>query len=306
MKVKLSPYLFSPLSLFFLLLIACQPNTKNSASAVADLEVQAGSSEQEQPITTFQQWLADPQPLVSAHRGGAYPGYPENAIATFQHIIDHTSAVIECDVSITKDGELILMHDKTLDRTTTGSGKVTEMTFAEIKDLYLTDDDGKTTSYRIPTLDEALAWGKEKALFTLDVKQGVPFEKVIATIEEFDAEAYAAVITYRIQDAKKVHTLNKNLMISVSAMDKDAIEQLAKSGIPLEKVLGFVGTKIPSKSHYEKLHNLGIKTILGTLGNLDNKAVAKGNDLVYRQYLADGADIIATDRPLEVAKVIRE
>ncbi|MEL7148815.1 MAG: glycerophosphodiester phosphodiesterase, partial [Bacteroidota bacterium] len=71
-----------------------------------------------------------------------------------------------------------------------------------------------------------------------------------------------------------------------------------------KNLLGFVGTREPSKAHYAKLKALGIKTILGTLGNLDRSAMAKGNDDVYFGYFKNGADIIATDRPLEVAKVI--
>ena len=68
--------------------------------------------------------------------------------------------------------------------------------------------------------------------------------------------------------------------------------------------MGFVGTSEPKLSHYEKLKKLGVKTILGTLGNLDKSAVSKGDDNIYLNYIKNGANIIATDRPLEVASVI--
>lgn len=255
-------------------------------------------------ITSFEQWNKNLKPLVSAHRGGPYLGFPENAIETFQNIVNKTSTVIECDVSMTKDSVLVLMHDRNLNRTTTGEGPIKEATFAELQQLTLIDNEGKKTEYKIPTLDEVLLWGKGKVLFTLDVKRGIPYSKVIEVIEKHNAFSYAAVITYRIQDAVEVHQLNKNVIISVSAASDGALEQIQKAGLPSEKLLGFVGTRQPEKSHYEKLKKFGIRTILGTLGNLDKSAVAKGNDNVYLTYVENGANIIATDRPLEVAKVL--
>jgi glycerophosphoryl diester phosphodiesterase len=255
-------------------------------------------------VTSFDQWFENPRPIVSAHRGGPYPGFPENAIETFRNIAEQTPTIIECDILMTRDSVLILMHDNTLDRTTTGSGKVIDMSYDEIRELYLVDNQGDTTDFKIPTLDEALAWGKGKVLFTLDVKRGVPFDRVVNAIEQFEASSYAAIITSRIQDAKLVHSLNPEIIISVSAGSDGALDQIRTSGIPVENLLGFVGTREPTKSHYSKVRDLGIKTILGTLGNLDQSALAKADDGIYLDYVENGADIIATDRPLEVAKVL--
>lgn len=63
-------------------------------------------------------------PLVSAHRGGAVPGYPENCIATFEHTLESAYSMLEIDLRYTKDGHLVLHHDPTLNRTTTGTGPV--------------------------------------------------------------------------------------------------------------------------------------------------------------------------------------
>ncbi|MEL7148717.1 MAG: glycerophosphodiester phosphodiesterase family protein, partial [Bacteroidota bacterium] len=221
----------SILALSVLLLWNCQPSSKAPAES-DEATIQQAQSEKTKQIATFQYWLENPVPLVSAHRGGPYPGYPENAIETFENIVNQTPAVIECDVSITKDGVLILMHDKTLVRTTDGSGDVTDQLYRDIESLKLVDNDGNPTDYKIPTLDRVLEWGNGKALFTLDVKRGVPFEKVIEAIEQYDAESYAAIITYRIQDAILVHSLNPNIMISVSARDDGALDQIIKSEIP--------------------------------------------------------------------------
>ena len=280
--------------------------TKNNTSGQQQAKEKQISANEKKFITSFEQWNQKFEPLVSAHRGGPYAGFPENAIETFQNIVNQTPTVIECDVSMTKDSVLVLMHDRNLDRTTTGEGAIKEATFTELQQLTLVDNDGNKTNFKIPTLDEVLAWGKGKVLFTLDVKRGVPYDKVIEAVEKHNAVSYAAVITYKIQDAVEVHKLNKNVIISVSAGSDGALEQIEKAELPVDKLLGFVGTRQPEKSHYEKLKKFGIRTILGTLGNLDKSAVAKGDDNVYLTYIENGANIIATDRPLEVAKVLAE
>ena len=66
----------------------------------------------------------DPMPIVSAHRGGAVPGFPENCIATFENTIRHTYSIMEIDLRYSKDGEIVLHHDPLLERTATGQGPV--------------------------------------------------------------------------------------------------------------------------------------------------------------------------------------
>lgn len=78
-------------------------------------------------------------PFVSAHRGGPAKGFPENCIPTFGHTLQHTFAMLEIDPRRTKDGAIVLLHDATLERTTTGVGRVTDFTLAELKKLHLKD-----------------------------------------------------------------------------------------------------------------------------------------------------------------------
>src|SRR5690554_568523 len=74
-------------------------------------------------------------PLISAHRGGPEAGYPENAIETFEMSAKRQPLIIECDVAITKDSVLVLMHDDKIDRTSTGNGYVNDYTFKELQDF---------------------------------------------------------------------------------------------------------------------------------------------------------------------------
>ena len=241
--------------------------------------------------------------MVSAHRGGPYPGFPENAIETFQNVIKHTPSIIEFDVALSKDSVLVLMHDNTLDRTTTGSGKVIDLTFEEIRKLKLVDNEGNETGFQVPTLEEALAWGKGKALFTVDVKREVPFEMVVDAIKKHKAEPYAAVITYSVDAAKKIHRLHPDLMLSVTIRNEEELKRFEGSGIPVDQWIAFTGTSERSPEFNAQLHGLGVFTILGVLGNLDKSAVARGDEL-YVDFVNKGADILATDRPIEAAEAI--
>ncbi len=98
-----------------------------------------------------------PEKGLCAHRG-AMGTHPENTLAAFRAAVDAGAHMIEFDVQLTKDNKLVVMHDGTVDRTTNGTGKVSELTFAEIRNL----DAGSWKSpefagERIPTLDETLS-----------------------------------------------------------------------------------------------------------------------------------------------------
>lgn len=256
-------------------------------------------------LKSFFHWTPESKPLISAHRGGPYPGYPENCIETFEYVLKHTPAIIECDIAMTKDENLVMMHDNTLDRTTSGTGLVEHFTLEEIKKLQLKDSEGNVTPYSIPSLREVLEWTKGMAILTLDIKKGVPLNKVIRLVEETNSEAYAVIITYNIEQAKEVYNLNPDLMISASIRNDEELYSILVSGIPLENIIAFTGTSLKSASFYDNLHTKGIYCILGTLGNLDNKAIAKG-DKIYLDFISIGADILATDRPVEVSVLLRE
>jgi glycerophosphoryl diester phosphodiesterase len=234
-------------------------------------------------------------PLISAHRGGPVPGFPENAIETFENATLHNPVVIEFDVALSKDSVLVIMHDDKLDRTTTGTGLVGDFTFTELQKLTLKDNDGKVTQFKIPTLEQVLAWGKDKVIFTVDIKRGVPFSKVVAAIRNAKAETNSIVITYNANQAAEVHRLAPELMISASARNIADVERLNQMGVPNEKIVAFVGTAEPEAAVYEYLHSKGITCILGTMGNLDKRAVANPNQAIFGQLLTRGADIISTD-----------
>ena len=291
--------------LMLLLLFSCKKkdsDSQNTAFASNDPYRLVLSTVEE--ARDFYSWTSDRIPMVSAHRGGPYLGYPENSIEAFEHVLRHTPAIIEFDVAITKDSVLILMHDNTVDRTTTGKGRVIDLTFQEIRELNLVDKEGGKTNFRVPTLEEALVWGKGKTLFTVDIKREVPFEMVVDAIKRHQAEPYAAVITYSVNAAKKMHRLHPDLMLSVTIRNEEELQRFEESGIPVDRWIAFTGTTDRPEEFNALLHDLGVFTILGVLGNLDRSAIARG-DQIYAEFVEKGADILATDRPIEAAEAIR-
>ena len=105
--------------------------------------------------------------FVAMHRGD-WRNFPENSKGAILSAIQLGADIVELDVHMTKDGRFILNHDKTLDRTTTGTGKVHDRTLAEIKQLKMRDKDGKPTDYEVLTLEEALELTRGKILVNID------------------------------------------------------------------------------------------------------------------------------------------
>jgi glycerophosphoryl diester phosphodiesterase len=92
---------------------------------------------------------------VAAHRGGAALA-PENSLAAFRNAVALGADALEFDVHLTSDGEPVVIHDATLERTTTGRGAVQDTTLARLRALHLRDRAGKVTGERIPMLAEVL------------------------------------------------------------------------------------------------------------------------------------------------------
>lgn len=121
-------------------------------------------------------WAESPATLpakgVCAHRG-ASATHPENTLAAFREAIRLGAQMIEFDVYLTKDGFPVIMHDVTVDRTTEGTGKVAELTLAEIKALDAGVWKGEAfKGERVPTLEETLAIMPENVWLNIHLKEG--------------------------------------------------------------------------------------------------------------------------------------
>jgi glycerophosphoryl diester phosphodiesterase len=284
-----------------------QDLTHNSSTSLQLHVIDTGTPE---GLRELFRHTVDPLHLVSAHRGGAQRKLPENCIATFENTLQHTYAIMEIDPRYTKDGMIVVHHDETLERTTTGKGRVAELTLQELRELRLKDTEGHTTDFQIPTLDEVLDWARGKTILVLDQKD-VPIEARVKKIEEHRAEAYAMLIVYSFKSAQKCYELNKNIMMEVMIPDREKFYQFDRTGIPWSRIIAFVGHAPPTDK--ELLHMIQAKgtcCIVGTSRNVDREFIANrasGTGTIeqhYRALLQRGADVIETDLPREVGKLL--
>ncbi|TCK64664.1 glycerophosphoryl diester phosphodiesterase [Winogradskyella wandonensis] len=245
-------------------------------------------------------------PKISVHRGGkSIKNYPENCLETIQYVNERLEAIYEIDVAKTKDGQLVLMHDNSIDRTTTGSGLVKNKTYNELKAYNLVDDFGNETTYKIPLFKDVLEWCKaNNVVLSVDIKRSVPQKEVIRAIKDANAEDVCIIITYNMAQAKTAYATAPDMLLSVSARNHQELEVLLASEISTKNMIAFTGTRLSDKSLFTKLHDNNILAMLGTLGNLDKRAEARG-DTLYNQWMALGIDMIATDRPFAVAKALK-
>lgn len=139
--------------------------------------------------------LADPSAgiVVVAHRGCHNPAprhglssAPENSLLALDHCIALGVDVMEVDVQRTADGHLVMIHDDTVDRTTTGRGRVADLTLAQLRELRLLENLGgagaAATDQRIVTLEEILAHARGRILLNLDIKAPVHAEAIEAVV----------------------------------------------------------------------------------------------------------------------------
>ena len=112
------------------LLVACALAAACSSGTVASVRNNAvGQGLAPANLPAFFDCLRESgRTIVAAHRGGPSAGFPENAVLTFENTLRQVPAVLELDIARTRDGVLVLMHDETVDRTTTGTGRVGDLT----------------------------------------------------------------------------------------------------------------------------------------------------------------------------------
>lgn len=290
--------------LFALLaLVACRPGGGGTAPSQVPRSstIQDAADAAVEPPQVFFRYRPGRPLIVGAHRGGAYPGFPENCLETMQYVSAAAPGTVhEVDIARTAEGALVLMHDDLLDRTTNGRGAVSAHRLDEIRRLRLKDFSGALTDFRVPLLEEVLAWAVQAGTYLmLDIKRGVSYEEVIAAVRQAGAMERVVFITYSAGAARRLAGLDRDAFLSVNIRNMEEWARFRESGVSPDRVIAFTGTVRSAPALYDTLHAHGIMGILGTLGNLDRQAAARG-DRLYRDFAARGVDMFSSDRPLEV------
>lgn len=126
--------------------------------------------------------------LIACHRAGylnkdGKSGLPENSVPAIRASIEAGAEILEIDLAMSSDGQLVLMHDKTIDRTTTGTGSPSAYTLAALKELSLRDPEGVVTTEKIPTFKETMELVKGRAMVNLDKLDITDRAKMDATLQ---------------------------------------------------------------------------------------------------------------------------
>ncbi|ANE53649.1 glycerophosphodiester phosphodiesterase [Flavisolibacter tropicus] len=244
-------------------------------------------------------------PIISGHRGGKFKDYPENSIEALAYTLQHTPAFFEVDPRLTKDSVVVLFHDATLDRTSTGKGKLSDYTWEEVKQLKLKDSEGNITPYRIPTLKEALLWAKGKTLLNLD-KKDVPPEMIAKIIDENDAAAHVLLTVHNVKDARFYYEHNSNLMFSAHILKPESLQAFESSGIPWSNIMAYIGPNLTAENKMilDDLHARNVKCMIGTGPSNDKLKDPAERMSSYQELIAGGVDIIESDLPIDVAHAL--
>lgn len=246
-------------------------------------------------------------PIVSGHRGGDVAGYPENSIAAFEHALGAAPMMFETDPHMTKDGQIVIMHDATLDRTTAGHGKVKDFTLAEVQAVGMKDFAGSPVkSVHPPSLKEAILWAKGKTVLNLDIKD-VPHLKKAALVKDLDAFAWTMFTVHKAAEAKEIYDFDHRAMFAAVIFTEDDLKSYEAAGIPWTNVaIAYVGSKNKpeNKDLYAELHKRGRMVMVACSPSYDKLPTEAERAAAYKQIIADGADVIESDHPIEVAAAL--
>lgn len=152
------------------------------------------------------------KPLVWAHRGAS--GYaPENTLAAFQKAVDLDADGVELDIQLTKDDQIVVIHDETIDRTSDGKGWVKDYTLEELRAFNYNCTKPEYKHADIPTMREVFELLKPTGLFiNIEIKTGVVFyekieEKILSLTKEMGMEDRVCYSSFNHYTVTRIHEL---------------------------------------------------------------------------------------------------
>lgn len=258
--------------------------------------------------------------LVICHRGD-WRNYPENSISAIESVIKMGADMVEIDIQLTKDSVLVLMHDRTIDRCTTGRGKIAEMTYQEIQKHYLKSAHGARNSLdlKVPTLREALEVCKDRIMVNID-KGYDYYSMVLALTEELGVTDQVLIKGNKpLSDieAKMAEYENNLLYMPIVTPTNERSTQIFGEYIAAdEPQLAYEvcwGEMTPAVEEcMQKIVADGSKLWVNTLWNSlcgglsDDVAYETSAEEVYGKVVEMGATMIQTDRPELLLEYLRK
>jgi len=243
---------------------------------------------------------SSPTVLVAAHRA-AHNVYPENSLQAIQESIKLGVDIIEIDVKVSKDGVPFLMHDRTMDRTTTGKGDPEEFTWAELQQFFIVDK-GKKTKLKIPTLHDALELAYGKILIDLDLKTD-KIGEVVKVVNKTNSKDFVFFFDSDYHVLSRVQQSSKDFMI----MPRAYSVQQADSAINLfDPPVVHIDFSFYTPQCVEAIRSSYARVWINALGDPD-KDIKEGKEKkALKNLLEHGANIIQTDEPALLLAALRK
>ncbi len=244
------------------------------------------------------------RPMFFAHRGGGKEA-PENTIAAFENSAENGIDVLELDIRVTKDGELVVIHDSNLDRTTNGTGVVAETTLADIKRLdagYNFKDENlagfpfREKGVKIPTLEEVFERFPERAMNVELKDQNPALASVLcSSIRKYDRAGSVIVASTDSTVLEKFRSNCSGVATSASFREALWFLFLYKIGLSdrfearmqaLQIPENLLGMNVVSKDFIRAAHERGLKLHIWTANKKSdiNRLVDIGVDGVMTDY----------------------
>ncbi|MFA6083275.1 glycerophosphodiester phosphodiesterase family protein [Mucilaginibacter sp.] len=263
--------------------------------------------------------LAQNKILVTAHRGD-WRNAPENSLKAFEYATAMGVDIIELDLKKTKDGEIIIMHDATIDRTTNGKGKPADYTLDEIRKFGLKNGLGRVTNNHIPTLKEVMiALKNSNVKINLDKSYDYYVEtyailKETGTIKQ---AIFKAEVTFDELKQRYPQLIDSIIYMPVVNLNKPEAKKIIidylKNMKPYAFELNFTKDTSSVLSDNKFITQTGAKVWINSLwaslnaGHDDDTAIEDGNlKDSWDWIIAHGATIIQTDRPEQMLKYLRK
>ena len=253
--------------------------------------------------------------IVIAHRGD-WRNAPENSLQAIKNCIEMGVDMVEIDIRETKDGELVLMHDETIDRTTNASGYVKDWTLDSLRTLKLLDGLGIETTYKIPTLEEALLLAKDKILINLDKSYKI-FDKCYEVIKK--TGTLHQVVIKGAKTREEVEREFGQYLDEVYFMPvlfvpkpdaKEMVDDYIDNRLPVAFEFVVRHDSIGMIDYFDDIRDKGAGVWVNSLwadlngGHDDERAAIDPS--VFDWYIDNNIDMIQTDRPALLLKYLRE
>ena len=272
-------------------------------------------------IETIMKNLHDPktdQVLVICHRGD-WRNYPENSIPAIESVIKMGADMVEIDIQLTKDSVLVLSHDRTIDRCTTGKGNINDLTYDEIQQYYLKTAHGTRSSLdlKMPTLEEALKVCKDRITVNLD--KGYDYYDLVIEITERLGVTNQVLIkgSKPVADVQAKMAEHKNNLLYMPVITptnekhKPLFEDYLAEKPQLAYEICFDEINPTVESAVKRVLESGSKLWVNTLWNSlcgglsDDIAFETSAAEVYGKIVDMGTTIIQTDRPEMLIEYLR-